>query len=279
MMGCFQGDFLKRIYQKAYNLDEKQADQFVKACMDFPKGLRSFSMMVEPGQPGEPILGGILGIYGVEDAKTFLANCEKYFQTINDSVGKTGKGEESKPFYTFKKSEVGGRPALEIETAIPLSSNVKQVPGAEKMMEKLYGADGKIRFLYVAVDDHTLAMSFGGHAPLILRVIEAIKQPAEALASDPGIVEMSKLLPADAQWTGYVSPAGCVAFVKWIVETTVSEGQFKPNIPDFPASPPIGVAVKAVSGEVQTEAIVPAAVLDAVGKYVGIVQNEGQPAP
>ena len=52
---------------------------------------------------------------------------------------------------------------------------------------------------------------------------------------------------------------------------------YKPNIPEFPACPPIGIAVKAVPNELQTETVVSSAVLEAIGKYVGIVQSAEHP--
>ena len=176
----------------------------------------------------------------------------------------------------MKKIKVEGLPALEMEMEIPQPAQAEQMPGFDDTMSKMFGPGGKMKFFLVAVNEHTVALSLTSHAP-ILRTIAALKQPANGLATDPELLKTAKLLPTDAPWVGYVSPSGSVAFFKRMMDTMMPEGMPRPNIPDFPASPPIGVAVKALPGELQAEIVVPSAMLDAIGKYVGMVQNEQHP--
>ena len=60
-----------------------------------------------------------------------------------------------------------------------------------------------------------------------MRAIAALKQPAEGLAADADVVKTAAMLPAGAQWVGYVSPSGAVAFVKWIIDTMTPEGRLQ----------------------------------------------------
>jgi hypothetical protein len=271
-----QVNFMKQGFRTIYDFDDKQADQFVKSILDFPKGTRSISMMIGPGQPGEPILSDMVAIYGVENAKKYLEDYEKYLQTLN-GIAKDSKTPDAKKFVSVKKTEIGGRPALETEMSLAVAAKAKEAPGFEETMGKIFGPGGKNKNLAVAVDDHTVAISFGNSSPLILRVIAALKQPAESLATDADVVKTAALLPSGGQWSGYLSPNGAVGFVKWIIETMIPEGDGRPTIPDFPASPPIGAVVKAVPGQLQAEAVVSPAVLEAIGQYVGLVQSTAHP--
>ena len=269
---------MKQIFGMAYDLDDKKAEELAKTLLDMPKGLRSLSVMIGPGQPGEPILSDMLVLYGVDDAKKYLDEYEKFIGAF-DEAGKDGKAASEKKVFAMKKTEVGGRPALETEMSLALSAKIKDTAGFEESIGKFFGPGGKLKTLIVAVDEHTVAISFGDSGPLVMRAIAALKQPSEALAGDADVAKVAAMLPAGSQWVGYVSPSGAVAFVKWVVDTMMPEASYgyKPNIPDFPASPPIGIAVKAMPGELQTETIITTAVLEAIGKYVAIVQSAEHP--
>jgi len=274
-MLAFQSELMKKSFRMAYGLDEKQAEQLAKKALETPKGIRTISMMVGPGQPGESLLGDVLVLYNVDNAPKFLAEYEKYCLAMSQP----GKDADpaAKKLFSVKKTEIGGRPALENEMAIPLPPRAAEVPGFEEKMGKLLGPGGKLKTLLVAVDEHTVALSFTGRAPLVMRAIAALKRPADSLAADPDIAKTAAMLPAGAQWVGYFNPSGAVAFAKSIVDAMFDEGGFKPSIPDFPASPPIGIAGKATPGELQIETVVPTAVLDAIGKYGGLVRSAEHP--
>ena len=82
------------------------------------------------------------------------------------------------------------------------------MPGFEESMGKFFGPGGKLKTLIVAIDDHTVALSFGESSPLIMRAIASLKQPADGLAGDADLVKVAAMLPAGSQWAGYVSPSG-----------------------------------------------------------------------
>ncbi len=75
-MLSFQADTMKKLFQKSYGIDEKQAEQLAKKSLEMPGGIRSVAFMMGPGQPGEPLLGDMLAIYNVDDAPKFLDQYE-----------------------------------------------------------------------------------------------------------------------------------------------------------------------------------------------------------
>jgi hypothetical protein len=275
-MVSFQSDLMKQSFRMTYGLDEKQAEELAKRILETPKGIRAFSVMMGTGQPGQPVLADMLALYHVENAEKYLAEYLKYLDDLNKAVKKSDSAD-AKELFKAKKTEIEGRPAVESETPIPLPQQVKEVPGMEDRMGKIFGSGGKLKTVLVAVDEHTIALSFTDRAPFITRAIAAAKKPSEGLASDAEIAKTAAMLPTGAQWVGYFNPSGAVAFAKGMVDAMSEEGGFKPNIPEFPASPPIGIAVKTLPGELQTETVVPSAVLDAIGKYVGTIKSTEHP--
>jgi hypothetical protein len=277
-MMTFQFDQMKKSFEKTYGLDEKQADELAKKFLEMPKGVRSFSFVMGPGQPGEPPLSDTLALYNVDDAPKYLDEYEKYLGAMNEP-GKDS--ENAKKLFTAKKTEVGGRPALEYEMALPSAPKSPGMPGMPDMaetMKKILGSEGKMKFLVVAIDEHNVAINLSGRAPIIMRAIASLKKPADGLAADAEIAKTTALLLSDAQWVGYFSPSGAVAFAKSFIDALGEDTGFgKPNIPDFPATQPIGVAAKAKPGQLQIEIVVPSSVLDAIGKFVEQIQGEQHP--
>lgn len=273
-MAACQADFMKQTYRTTYGLDEKSAEEAAKLAAEAVRGITGISVMVGPGQPGQP-LGDIVALYRLDNAERFLNAYAKCVQTIGD-FSKGGDGSGRKASLLGKSAEVGGRPAFEVESTFSEATNDPLLPGAAQAVAKMFGSDGKLRVVFAAVDERTVAMSFGSSAP-ILRAMEATKQPKDGFAADPAVGEIKAMLAPDSQWMGCISPSGVVAFVKNMIDTVVPSEAYRPSIPDFPKCSPLGVAVKGSPGELQAEIVVTAAVLDAIGKYVLAVQSTEMP--
>jgi hypothetical protein len=273
----FQSDFMKRTFRNAYDIDEKQADELATRFLEMPKGIHSASIVVGPVKSGEPPLSNTLALCDVDDAPKYLNAYEKYLAAMNEPGKDAGS---AKKLFPLKRMEVGGRPALENEMETPLSAKAAATLGFGERIGKLFGSGGKMKILRVAIDDRTIAISFTGRTSMILKAIASLKQSGGGLASDAEIAKTAALLPADAQWIGYVSPSRAVAFYRSMRETAADVRDFHSNGPEFPRSQPIGVAAKATAGELQVEAVVPSSVLDAIGKYIApTVDAEHSEAP
>ena len=277
-MMTFQFDQMKKSFEKTYGLDEKQADELAKKFLEMPKGVRSFSFVMGPGQPGEPPLSDTLALYNVDDAPKYLDEYEKYLGAMNEP-GKDS--ENAKKLFTAKKngSRRASRPRIRDGAAI--RSQVARNAGNAG-----HGGDDEENPRFRGKDE----VPGGGHRraqrrhqplrprPIIMRAIASLKKPADGLAADAEIAKTTALLLSDAQWVGYFSPSGAVAFAKSFIDALGEDTGFgKPNIPDFPATQPIGVAAKAKPGQLQIEIVVPSSVLDAIGKFVEQIQGEQHP--
>jgi hypothetical protein len=78
-------------------------------------------------------------------------------------------------------------------------------------------------------------------------------------------------LPAGSQWIGFINPAGIMKFAQIIMKTAAP--QIAAKVPNFPETQPLGFAVRADSGIIDTEFVVPADTLRGIGEYVQQVQS------
>ncbi|NQT39738.1 MAG: hypothetical protein HQ581_19740 [Planctomycetes bacterium] len=259
-----------------YGLDEEQAEKLLRPSIEMMKSMHSMSMRMGVGKENASLYSEMNGIMRVDDAASFMADYAKYMKAFSSAVG-SGEGAMKGLFkIKSKEIEIDGRPALQFEMAIPTAGMGGTGPGAvemEKMMAKMFGPGGKIMVYIAAADEHTVVFVYTSRDEL-RRCIEAVRNPQGSLSADPGVAKTDALLPENAPWVGYWSPGGTVAFVQRMMGMFVPEVEkdFKIKIPDFPETPPVGFAANLTSGELQTDLVVPAAVLQATGKYIAEVQ-------
>ena len=78
-------------------------------------------------------------------------------------------------------------------------------------------------------------------------LIDLLKSGKAGLAGDADLAVTAALLPACAQWIGYVSPRSYMGLVQRVLRETaaVMGGGLPFSLPPFPQTPPVGVAVQA----------------------------------
>jgi hypothetical protein len=104
--------------------------------------------------------------------------------------------------------------------------------------------------------------------------VDVLKQPKKSLAEDADVAVTAAMLPEKSQWVAYVSFRGysqlIVRFMAAALKTTPGAEGFQ--LPVFPKSPPLGLAVKATSDELHVEIAVPPALVQATGDYMREMQ-------
>ena len=86
------------------------------------------------------------------------------------------------------------------------------------------------------------------------------------------------MLPKGAQGVLYVSISGYATLIQRIAMEAMKGNGLQPqgpelNLPQFPKSPPLGIAVNASTAEIEVDLAVPPALVTAVGDYVNSMQN------
>ena len=126
-------------------------------------GLQSMAMVMGVPQPGESMYGGTVAILRVADAHKYLDNYEKSLADLRELqkiLNNPLIGNQE-----VKKVTVEGLAGLEVtvdmsQAAAAAGGN----PMQKKMMESLFGADGKLKAYLAAADDKTVVMAYVSHA-------------------------------------------------------------------------------------------------------------------
>ena len=184
---------------------------------------------------------------------------------------KTSKSSLLKP-YEVKKTDVGGKPALEVKMTMPLPKATPGMPNSEKLMDQFFGPGGKATIYLVVGDAQTVVFGFAITKEKMQKALAAAADSKQAFSVDDNVATTAAMLPAGAQGVLYISPRGYLNFVQRMMTATLASmgnenAMSNFSLPPFPKSPPIGMAVKFVDGELNGELVVPAAMLKAAGEY------------
>jgi hypothetical protein len=141
------------------------------------------------------------------------------------------------------------------------------VPNYDQLMGSLFGPGGKITFYLARVDEKTIALSYVTDE-LLLDSIQVLQGARPGLPADALLSETAAALPGGAQWVVYVSPKGTVDFARQLVGLFPSDAGASVEIPEFPATPPVGVAIQVAPGGLRSHTVIPGAAARAMGQYV-----------
>ncbi len=266
-------DIMKAMPQ-LYGLDEEQIEKLMRPSVEMMKSMRAMSMRMGVGKENESIYSEMSGVMRVDDAAGYMADYTKHMKAFSSAV-QSGDGPMKGLFSGMetKEIEIDGRPVLQFEMAIPTgamgpaATDPAVAAEIEKMMERMFGPGGKIVVYVAAADDQTVVFAYTSEDEL-RRCLEAVRNPQGSLSADRSVAKTDALLPDDAPWVGYWSPGGTVAFIQRMTSLFASAEEEGFKLPDFPETPPVGFAANLASGELQTDLVVPAAVLKAAGRYV-----------
>jgi hypothetical protein len=125
--------------------------------------------------------------------------------------------------------------------------------------------------IYLApVDEHTIVMCYTSLERL-KSAIDFYKSKQRGLASDADVVKVAAMFPVGSQFVGYVSLGGMANVVR---QFTAAMPRARPAaIPEFPESPPIGMAAKVCPSGVEGHLIVTAETLRAIGDTVAKIRG------
>jgi len=257
---------------KVYGLDEAQAKQMIELSMDAIKGLRGGSMTLGVPKAGAPLYNGAIGVMFAADAEAFL---DRYVTAMNTMVKATADSPQSMfKGMTVEKTTLGDRAAVKVTT--DMSAMLTQLEDSPirdmqvQMFKRMYGEDMKISMYFMAADSTHVVFSYGDPDRLTAAAA-VVANPAEGLASDANLTKTAGHLPAGAQWVGYWSPEGTVAFANSFLSSMAELGAGF-QLPPMPTTPPIGLAVKVSSTGVEKEMYVPIDAVRNVVRYVTMLQ-------
>lgn len=263
---------------QVYGMNDEELAKLMDASKSTVQGLRGMAMSLAVGKDKEPAFSRLSAVMNVDDSAVYLKNYRKYME-ISLELMKNAKQAAMFDMAgtSVKETQIDGLPALEIV----MKMNLKNLPGQPgvgapdfgKIMEAMFGAGGSVPAYMVAADKHTIVVAYTSK-DRAAEGLRALKSPQGGLSADPSVAKTAALLLPKAQWVGYWSPKGTIAFVNQMVRS-FGPAPNAEKIPDFPDSPPIGIAVKAADGEVWGQLVVPAATARGIADYVKKILDMG----
>lgn len=237
------------------------------------KGVRSYSMIMRPGEGDDPIVSQFYGIVHVDDAAEVIANWEKSFEISNEVMGKFQTEIDFQ--YEVERRDIAGKPGMEISIDMAKAMGDPNVPAMDAVAKAIFGENGVMRFFLVAADDHTLVMGAAGEGEVV-ELMTAYQQGESGLADSEIAAKTAQLLDPEAPWQGVVSPAGYIAWLERAMKTMLQNmGAFMtpPDFPEFPESPPIGFSARVVDGHLAFEVVMAGETAEAISTFAKEVEE------
>ncbi len=233
------------------------------------------SMVMGTPKPGESIYNRVYGTIKVKDAAAFLTAYEKSIQDVN-TLYKSFDVPLLKPM-AIEKTTFDGKPVLQLTMDLAsMMKAVAQTP-SRKMMDSMFGPDGKLRFFMAALDETTVGIAYNS-VDNLKALDEVRKNPQTSLSADRDLQQTVKLLPEGAQWIAFVSPKGLMDFSMAMVLGAMPQGML-PQLPSFPQTPPVGFAALLNASSIDAHLVIPGAVFRGIGQYVQQMQRNFAPQP
>ena len=253
------------------HLEESDWKELEQSYATMTRGLNSMSMIMLPGEEGEPLFSSFYGVMGVSHSDNYLKSYVEAAKTYNNIMSQSTR---HKMEFEVQETTVADKQACELTMDIAGMMQDPNVPQFNWMLESMFGEEGKLRYLFVAASDNTLAISMGGEEKII-PLLKSIDQGEMGLAKNGEVETTMKLLNAGAPWKLLISPAGCVEWAERFANEFLGNltGQTM-DFPDFPTSPPLGITMHLSESRVESDLVWPAETLKTLAAYIKTCQEQ-----
>ena len=232
-------------------------------------------MVMGTPNPGESMYAKTYGLLTVKDSAAFIAGYERGLKEVNE-IYKSLNLPLLMPM-DVENITYEGKPGLHVAMDMKAMMKASAQPAARKMLDQMWGPDGKMNIYLVPLDGTTIGMAYS-KLDNLKALDEARKNPQSSLAADPDVQQTAKQLPAGAQWIGFLSPKGLMDFTLGMAMNQMPPGVM-PQLPAFPQTAPIGFAAKLDATTLDASIVIPGSVFKGVGQYIRNIQRQFAPQP
>jgi hypothetical protein len=264
---------MMKMYPGGQNMTEEQFGKIIEMSVRSMRGMRSMGMMLGVGEGDQPLYSSMIISMKVDNADSYLDEYSK----LATEMGKIMSDAEFPFSYEVESVRIDGRRGMKLVMDMEGMFGEQEIPEAEKMMELMFGSDGKMNVYMAVADENTILGSYVSDENL-LQALKDFEQGEEQLADEPGVARVMQMLDKNAHFIGLWSPQGTLAFVSRVA------GAMDPRagaaIPQLDESPPVGFTAKLTPDGLETDMAVPAEVMKSIATLVQqIMAERGQPAP
>ena len=256
-------------------LSDEDAKKLAETSMQALKGLKWMSEAMYPGKGNDPLFSDIVGAMRVDNSAKYIDGYAKSLADWNELAKKMESAENFQ--WEVEKTEIAGGKGLKIsvDLAAVAGAQAGGIVPLQPIMDLMFGNNGKMVMYLAAADDTTVFMAYTSK-DRIAKAIEDYRKQATGLGKDAEVAKTTAMLLPGAQWKGYVSPSGTIVWANRAIDAFSNmfgggPGQFR--LPAFPASSPIGGAVKVAGDGMETDMVLPATFLKEIPGYVELLGN------
>ncbi|HEY5311541.1 MAG TPA: hypothetical protein VIK18_03445 [Pirellulales bacterium] len=251
-------------------LSKEQIEKLFKLSGKSMQGVEGTAMtMSAPKGDDASLLTSARAVMYVDDAQKYLQRYRETMQALADLGAENP--DAPLPTYEIAEIQVAGERGFQVQMDMAIAFKRQNLnnPVVEKIIEAVYGPEGKMTVCLAAANEHTIATSYDDKDSLE-DLIQAIKKREPGLGQNEEIVNSNKLLPAAAAWKMYISPAGTIELAKWVLGKI---GNQQTTLPAFPDTPPLAAGVNFTPTGAEARLALPSDLIDAIGAYVTKVRQ------
>jgi hypothetical protein len=201
----------------------------------------------------------------VKSTPTFLERTQQAMQLWNQLL-ENSQGE-IKLVFKSRAITAAGRKGTEYSIDMAAAVGAPALAEIKPMMEKLFGPGGELRLQLVAIDDRTVIVAAANEKQLAQAIESLGKTPPHAVDRSE-LLDAERLLAKPSDWRIYASPHGYNEWLKRQMDAILGPVIGGPVVPEFPASPAVGVAGGADGSVVWLELALPVDTIRGIGTYL-----------
>lgn len=229
--------------------------------------VKSSAQMLGPVQRAQPAFLNSYNVLHVEDSKAYLKNYAEFLTEYNALERSANNPVEM--LYDVKNVQVDGEPTLEVTISLSPASQTRQASGAQapaqsSLTDAVIGTGGKITARLAAAGPKTVVVPWG-NADHLRTAIAAAKTTSATLLENRDVKMTADMLPKDAQCAVMVDMPAVFQFAETVTQVTLPQSPAR--FPSFPATPPVGISLRMSEGQLDTEIVLPSALLAAFGTH------------
>lgn len=226
--------------------------------------VHSFAVLTRPGAGKDAVFTNNFLALRVPNAKDFLVVAAECVGIWNDMLGKPNVA--MKLVFNSQEISVAERKGTEFSIDMAAAVNAPAIPEARASMEKLFGPGALFRLQMVAADDHTVLLAAATQEQ-VAEVIDGMSTSVDIADEQVELRETLRLLSPQHDWFLCVSPQGYTSWLKRQMDAVLGAVIGGPIVPQFPATPPIGIAGKVQGNVISIEAAVPIETSRGAGQF------------
>ena len=253
------------------DLSEEKWDELETAYREMMQGMKHSTGIMLPGEEGQPLFSNIYGITKVTNANDMLDTYRRAMETWNEIMSHSTSDILLQ--YEITPTTLDGNKACELVLDVAGAAQAPGVPTFNWLLESMFGEDGKLRQMMVAVDKELMVYGMADKSQLTA-MIAKVKEGETSLNENKQVQVTAKLLSERAPWKVFINPTGSMKWVGRFVNEFLANlnGQTQ-EIPDFPVCPPIGISVNLADARFEGEMVWSHKTLKALAEYIKLCKN------